>query len=117
MKLCNLNYLKSVSPRSNTFAIDMISLFLKDTPEAINLIKTALENDKYFDIYKNGIKIKPSFQMLGLNPELFDKLNEVLRLANTMNEKDKIKELIKDIEKGLNSVYIELEKELNELKN
>lgn len=95
----------------------MISIFTKDTPEAIKLMQIALENEKFFDIYKNAVKIKPSFQMLGLPSELSDKLSEVLNLANVMKDTAKIKELINSIEKELASVYIEFEKELYELKN
>ena len=117
MKLCNLNYLKSVSPKSNKFAVEIITLFMKDTPEAIKLMQIALDNGKFFDVYKNAVKIKPSFQMLGLPSDLFEKLTEVLRLANAITDVPKIKELINAIDKGLIGVYDELGKELYELKN
>lgn len=117
MKLCNLNYLKSVSPKSNTFAIQIITLFLKDTPIAISSMKKALDSDKYFEIYKNGIKIKPSFQMLGLHSNYSLKLEEILSLANAMNEKEKLIDFIKDLEKEMKKVYPELEKELQELQS
>jgi len=117
MKLCNLNYLKSVSPKSNTFAIQIITLFLKDTPDAIHQMNLALESDNYFSVYKNTVKIKPSFQMIGLPEEYSKLIKEILELSNAMSEKNKIKTLINDLDKGLKNVYLELEKELKELKN
>jgi hypothetical protein len=117
MKYCNLKYLRDVSPKSNSFAVEMISLFLKDTPDAIKNMKEAANNEKYFEIYKNGIKIKPSFQMLGLPSDLFNYLTEILELSNAMKDLDKIKYRLESIERGLVPVYKELEQEVFALKN
>ena len=58
MKICNLDYLKSVTPGSNAFAIQVIKLFLQDTPIEIEKIKAGLTNSNYEEIYKfDGKKI------------------------------------------------------------
>jgi hypothetical protein len=47
MKLCNLDYLKSITPKSNAFAIQMLKLFLQDTPEAIKNIDYAIKSSNW----------------------------------------------------------------------
>ena len=117
MKLCNLDYLKSVSPKSNTFVIQMIKLFLKDTPEAIENINKALKAENWIEVHKSAHKIKPSCLMLGIPQRLIDSLLAILEHAKTEKETHKIARHLFNFEDGIKKVYIELEDVIEEMEN
>jgi hypothetical protein len=117
MKLCNLDYLKSVTPKSNAFTIQMIKLFLRDTPVAVNNINEALKNQNWLEVHKNAHKIKPSIIMLGFPQRLIDSLLTIIEHAKTENETHKIARHLFNFEEGIAKVYKELEDAIEEMEN
>ncbi len=117
MKLCNLDYLKSVTPKSNAFAIQMIKLFLQDTPVAVKNINEALKNQNWLEVHKNAHKIKPSVIMLGVPQRLIDSLLAIIEHAKTETETHKIARHLFNFEEGMSKVYLELEDAIEEMEN
>lgn len=117
MKLCNLDYLKSITPKSNAFAIQMLKLFLQDTPEAVKNIKKGIESSNWLEVHKNAHKIKPSVLMLGLPQRLIDSLLAIVEHAKTEKDTHKIARHFFNFEDGITKVYIELEKAIEEMEN
>lgn len=115
MKICNLDYLKSVTPGSNAFVIQIINLFLQDTPVEIEKIKTSLASFNYEEIYKHAHKIKPSLSMVGVPQETFEILLKINEYAKTNTNIEKLKELIPLLESEISKVYIDLKESLAEL--
>ena len=115
MKICNLDYLKSVTPGSNAFAIQILKLFLQDTPGSINGIKTELQNANYEGIYKHAHKIKPSISMVGVPAATSDALLKINELAKAERELEQIKELTSYLESELEKIYADLRDSLKEM--
>jgi HPt (histidine-containing phosphotransfer) domain-containing protein len=115
MSICNLDYLKSVTPGSNAFPKQIIQLFLNDTPNSIHEIKNGISNSNWQVVYNYAHKIKPSVTMLGLPKELIDVLLLINEYSKTETNTDQITSLVKTLEEGLNEVYIDLQKSLEEL--
>lgn len=117
MKLCNLDYLKSVTPGSNAFAIQMIKLFLDETPTSMTAIKKGLENSNWEEVYSFAHKIKPSVTILGLPEELINALLKINVYSKSQTNLDEIAGLFELFDKGLNDVYIDLRSSLEEIEN
>jgi hypothetical protein len=117
MKLCNLDYLKSVTPKSNDFTLQMIKLFLEDTPEAVKKINAALKVGNWLEVHKNAHKIKPLIIILGVPQQLIDSLIAIIEHAKTLTETHKVKRHLFNFEEGIVKVYAELEKEVEEMEN
>ena len=112
MKICNLDYLKSVTPGSNAFAIEIIKLFLQDIPESITVIKTELQNANFEGIYKHAHKIKPSLDLLGMNVA-FEEMQQIEVWANSEGKKKSIKETYKSVANQIEKAVKEIKKDFN----
>lgn len=115
MKLCNLDYLKSVTPGSNAFAIQMIKLFLDETPASMSAIKKGLETSNWDEVYSYAHKIKPSVTILGLPEELINALLKINVYSKSQTNLEEIRGLVELFDKGLNHVYDDLRLSLEEI--
>lgn len=108
MKLCNLEYLKSITPGCNSFAIQVIKLFIQETPFSLNGIKNGLSTSNWEAIYEHSHKLKPSFTIVGLPQEIIDtifKINEFSKAETNTNE---IADLVTFLDEEINKVYADL---------
>src|SRR4051812_36262422 len=65
-KHTNLDYLKDLSRGDNNFILEMISVFLTQTPESINSLKTHLNNKDWKGVRGVAHKMKPSMTFMGI---------------------------------------------------
>lgn len=117
MSIFNLDYLKSVTPGSNAFPIQIIELFLTDTPKTILKIKEALEVSDWVEVYSNAHKIKPSISMLGFSGDIIEALLKINEFSKNCTNLDQIPALFYTLNQGLEKAYNELRVELEQLKN
>ena len=116
MKQCNLDYLKSITPNDNDFAIQVLTLFLQDTPISLQGIKDELKAENWVAIHSYTHKIKPSIEIVGLPKKLVDELFQINDFAKSETNTDKISDILISFEKGLVDVIKELEEALIEMK-
>lgn len=115
MKICNLDYLKSITPGSNAFAIQIITLFIKDTPESMQGILSEIETGNFEGIYKHAHKIKPSVAMIGVPAATNDALLKINELSKAGIEMDSIKALATFLDNELIKIYEDLQESLKEM--
>ena len=60
-EVTDLTYLKQVSNGDNNFIIEMINVYLKETPEAIKNLENHLKNKDWQKFRAVTHKMKPSF--------------------------------------------------------
>lgn len=116
MAVCDLSKLLNITPGSFDIPIQILELFLKDTPTSIDNAQIAFKNNDIDLVYKNIHKIKPSLIMIGI-PE--KSLNLVLSINENAKNKTNIEligEMLISLENDLNGVYQFLETELQKLK-
>jgi PAS domain S-box-containing protein len=63
----DLSYLKDFSGGDTSFIREMLSLFLSDAPNQIVMMKEYLEEEGWDKLGKLGHRMKPNFQMLGMD--------------------------------------------------
>ena len=115
MTHCNLDFIKSINPESNSFTIKVIKLFLTETPEHIKQIKLEIANANWGKVYEYTHKIKPSVLMLGFPLDMTEALLNILRYSQSGKNTDQIFDLFKLFENKISSVYYELDQELKKL--
>lgn len=89
-KCTDLTYLKSLSKGDNSFVKQMITIFVNQTPSAIEQLEKSLLSKDFVTLKSVAHKMKPSFSFVGVN-SLKDKVEELEKNAlqptdiNTMN--------------------------------
>lgn len=61
----NLSYLKEIADGSNEFLLEMIAIFLHQTPEYLDQISQAIALEDWQTVAEISHKIRPSFAFIG----------------------------------------------------
>lgn len=81
----DLSYLKDFSGGDTSFIREMLGLFLSDAPNQITMMKEYLEEKDWDKLGKLGHRMKPNFQMLGM-----DNQREMAFSIETMGKNDDV---------------------------
>lgn len=109
-KHIDLSYLKQLSNGSNEFIAQMISIFMTQTPEALNKIEAHLQKKEWKLIKAHIHKMKPSFAFMGIK-ELEAIALDAEKYCETETRLDEIPKLISQIKKTCELAILELETE------
>ena len=107
-KHIDLTYLKELSNGSNEFINQMITIFLKETPVAIDNVEKYLSTSNWDALRAAVHKIKPSFSFMGIK-ELEEVINSVEKYSETKTNLDKIPAMVSKIKSVLKIAIEELE--------
>ncbi len=113
----NLTYLNQRTKENTALMIEMISLFLEQTPVLLNTMKYSLENKNWESLHASVHKIIPSFSIMGISTDVETMAKQIKEYASSMEKTDGIPGLLLQIENICTQAYIELELELTKLKN
>lgn len=111
----DLDYLNDLALGSKEFTEDMISSFLKNTPESITRMETALVKSDWEQIGKIAHKLKTSFTFMGMEETVVKAKTLQDNGLNSRNLED-VPDLIADIKLAYNNAESELSLELTSLK-
>ena len=114
---CNLKGLHELTPGSYDIPIQILELFLQDTPRSIENANSSLEKNEIDNVYKAIHKIKPSLILIGI-PE--KTLQNVLFINSNCKDKvnlDQLKPILKKLSDDLDEIYVYLRIELEKMKN
>ena len=115
-KYIDLYYLASKTRANPNLMIEMISIYLEQTPLLIRAMKLSLLNKDWDLLYTSTHKILPSFSIVGISIDFENMAKRVQEYARNQQEMDSIPELILQIENVCAQAYIELNLELNKYK-
>lgn len=112
----DLSYLDELALGSNDFKIEMIESFMKNTPEAVSKMKSAIQSADWNTVGSTAHKLKTSFSFVGM--ENMVQLSRTLQDLGLASERiDEIPGMVSELEQAYKQAEVELNKELNELKN
>lgn len=109
-KHTDLTYLKELSNGSKEFINQMISIFMSQTPEALDSINLHLKAKNFKQLRAVIHKMKPSFSFMGIG-ELENISALVENYADTETHLDELPELILSINTICTAALLELEEE------
>ncbi len=117
IKSIDLQYLKRRTKSNPVIMMEMIVLYLKQTPSLIQLMKESFIAKDWIALHSAVHKMIPSFIIMGINPDYEVMAKKVQDYAGAEMQQDGIHDLIKQLEVILVQSCNELEEEYNNLKN
>ena len=115
VKHTNLTYLEGIAKGSTEFIIQMLNIFVEQTPHALANLDEALGSKDWKRLRLVVHKMKPSVMFVGLT-EIINDIPLLEDYAAEESNLDKIPALIEKIKKVCSEAIIELKEELEKLK-
>ena len=111
----DMSYLEELALGSNEFKVEMIESFLKSTPESIMQMKEAISATNWKTVGGVAHKLKTSFSFVGM--ENMVQLSREIQDAGLEARIEDIPRMVEELEDYYLKSEVELENELEELKN
>jgi CheY-like chemotaxis protein len=116
-KCIDLDYLLQRTKSDPKLMMEMISLYLEQTPPLVNAMKQSFQ-DKDWNLLQSAVhKMIPSFSIMGISSDFENMAKKVKEYASTQQQTDGIHDLVLKIENVCTQACKELEEEFNRIKN
>lgn len=113
----DLTYLRQRTKSNPALMMEMITLYLIQTPELIEAINRSLSEQNWLLLSAATHKIIPSFVIVGINPSYEKIAKKIQELATATVKTEEINNLVLQLEQVCLKACIELQEELNIIKN
>ena len=117
IRCIDLDYLLHRTKSNPVLMMEMISLYLKQTPPLIDAMKKGLQDKDWIVLYGAVHKMIPSFSIMGINPNFENMAKKVQEFASTQQQTEGIKDMVLQIGDICTQACKELEEEYNKFKN
>jgi CheY-like chemotaxis protein len=117
LKYTDLHYLISRTKANPVLMMEMISLYLEQTPPLISAMKQSWKNKDWGSLYAAVHKMIPSFSIMGISVDFENMAKKVQDYAKTQEQSDGISDMVLQIENVCTQACIELKAEFNTIKN
>lgn len=111
----DLSYLSDIAGGSEEFMIDMIDIFIEQTPLYFDQLEQAVNSSDWKSVGDVAHKIKPTLAFMGIN-EAKDIMAEIERKARTSDNVAEIPSMFVEIKGKCAELYTDLDKIREELK-
>ena len=115
-KCIDLNYLKQRTKSNPQLMMEMITLYLEQTPPLVSAMKEGLQNKDWETLHAAVHKMIPSFSIVGISSDFENMAKRVQDYAGTQLQKIEIDKMVKQIENICLQACKELELEFNTIK-
>jgi signal transduction histidine kinase/CheY-like chemotaxis protein len=117
LKCIDMAYIVRLTKSNPTLMMEMISLYLEQTPTLINIMKKGLQDKDWEALYSAAHKMIPSFSVVGISADFENMAKQIQEYASSQQQTDGIPALVLQLEKICNQACKELEVEFNAIKN
>jgi len=117
VKCIDLNYLIGRTKSDPALMMEMISLYLEQTPPLIAAMKQSLKDKDWILLQAAAHKMIPSFSIMGISPDYENIAIQVKEYAVSQQQTDGILFLLLQLENICEQACLELEEEYNTIKN
>ncbi|MBE0422957.1 MAG: response regulator [Lutibacter sp.] len=117
LKCTDLSYLKQRTKSNQKLLMEMISLYLEQTPTILGAIKQSAADKDWPSLYKAVHKLIPSFAIMGIHADFENMAKTVQEYASNEQNTDEIPSLVILIDKVCKQACIELTEAYNDLKD
>ncbi|MCE3260586.1 MAG: histidine kinase, partial [Bacteroidetes bacterium] len=115
-KCTNLDFLKQLTKNNPDMIAEMIKVYLEETPQLIDAMKSALEKKDWPALKAAAHSIIPSFSTMGMKDDYTEMAKTIEELALKKEQPEKVSELLTKIDEICKRAYSELQKEVVALK-
>jgi len=113
----HMDYLIRRSKSNPILMMEMISLYLKQTPPLIVAMKKSFKEKDWATLYSAVHKMIPSFEIVGIHADFEDMARKVQEYASTQQKAEGIPDMVHELEHVCVRACQELEMELDAIKN
>ena len=117
VRCIDLDYLSRRTKSDPALMMQMISLYLEQTPPLIREMKKSLLEKDWGSLYAAVHKMIPSFSIMGISTDFEIMAKQVQEYASRQNKTDGIPDLVLKLENVCTQACVELEEEYNNIKN
>jgi len=117
LKCIDLKYLNQLTKSNPAIMMEMISLYLEQTPPLINTMKQSLFDQDWNSLRAAVHKIIPSFSIMGISTDFENMAKKVQEYSSIQEQTHEIHDLVMQLESVCLQACIELEEEFNTIKN
>jgi PAS domain S-box-containing protein len=116
VKCIDLKYLMHRTKSNPVLMMEMISLYLEQTPSLISAMKQSLQDKDWKSLHAAVHKMIPSFSIMGIDSNFENMAKQVQEYANSQQQTDVIHELVVQLENVCTQACKELKEEFNNIK-
>lgn len=116
-KCIDLGFLNRRTKSNPLLMMEMISLYLKQTPLLLKIMKQSFQDKDWKSLHGAVHKIIPSFSIMGISADFENKAKKIQDFANNQHQADGMLELILELESVCLQACKELEEEFNAIKS
>lgn len=116
VKCIDLQYLNHRTKSNPILMMEMISLYLEQTPPLISAMKTSLIDQDWMALHATVHKMIPSFSIMGINIDFENKARQVQEYASSQLNTEGIPLLVSQLENVCKQACSELQWELDTIK-
>jgi PAS domain S-box-containing protein len=113
----NLSYLVKLTKSNPILMMEMMSLYLEQTPPLIASMKKSMQEKDWKMLYTSVHKMIPSFSVVGIAENYENMAKKIQKYAGAQEQTDEIPELVMKIENVCLQACEELIIEFNKIKN
>jgi PAS domain S-box-containing protein len=117
LRYIDLQYLMHRTKSDPKLMMEMISLYLEQTPPLIIAMKQGMQDKDWSTLHSAVHKMIPSFSIMGISVDFENMAKKVQEFANTRQQEEGINDLITQLENVCMQACRELEEEFNRIKN
>jgi CheY-like chemotaxis protein len=117
LKCTDLTYLKRITKSNPNLMMEMILLYLEQTPVILSTMNQSVEEKDYTSLYKAVHKLIPSFAIMGIGADFENMAKKLQGYAIKQENLDEIPDLVLQIDKVCKQACEELKDEFNRMKN
>jgi len=115
LKYTDLTYLKQRTKSNQKLMLEMISIFLEQTPPILFAMKQSVTDKDWPSLHKAVHKLIPSFAIMGISADFENKAKKVQEYASNQENTDEIPDLVIELDSVCMQACEELTESFNEL--
>jgi HPt (histidine-containing phosphotransfer) domain-containing protein len=112
--LIDLSYLQEVASDNSDFMIEMIDIFLAQTPEYVSILSDAIDKQNWDKIAEMAHKIKPTLAFMGAN-EAKETMASIESRGRAKEDYEGIMSDFGNLREDFNQIFTGLEQKRKEL--
>jgi PAS domain S-box-containing protein len=116
MRCIDLGYLNTRTKSNPALMMEMISLYLEQTPPLVKAMNKGFADKDWISLHAALHKMIPSFSIVGLNIEYFNKAKKVQEFTDVQLQMEEVQLIVSDIARVCEQACQELEIEWKKLK-
>jgi PAS domain S-box-containing protein len=116
IKCTNLDHLLKITKANPKLMMEMISLYLEQTPPLISAMTQSFQKKDWLALHAAVHKMIPSFSIMGMSIDFENMAKRIQEFANTQQQTGNMREMVLELGDICTQACVELELELSKIK-